>query len=167
MIRTAVVAVVLALGAADAIVATAQEFGTPASGDGRLASVEAPPVLQRKAIRHKAAHLHVAVDIVRLKSGTTLRGGIVHAAAEGSLTMAVSRKWLRKTNPALFTKRTSSEASVRTTASRSCEIESIGSWARFRKTHGSARSCDRNANVSRSCLSRHAHPRNRSSCGSI
>jgi hypothetical protein len=116
MIRTAAVAVVLALGATGAIVATAQEFGTPASGDGRLASVEAPPVRQRKWVRHNAAHLHVAVDVVRLKSGTTLRGGIVHSAADGSLTMAVSREWLRKTNPALFTKRTSSDASVRRTA---------------------------------------------------
>ena len=32
------------------------------------------------------------------------------------LTMAVAREWLRKTNPALFIKRTSSEASVRMTA---------------------------------------------------
>jgi hypothetical protein len=116
MIRTAAFAVVLALSATDAIVATAQEFGTPASGDGRLASVEAPPFRQPKSVRHRAAHLQVAVDVVRLKSGTTLRGGIVHSAADGSLTMAVSREWLRKTNAALFTKRTNSEASVRRTA---------------------------------------------------
>jgi hypothetical protein len=116
MIRTAAVAVVLALGAMDAIVATSQDFGTAASGDRRLASVEAPPTRQRKSVRHHAAHLQVAVDVVRLKTGTTLRGGIVHSAADGSLTMAVSREWLRKTNPALFTKRTSSEASVRMTA---------------------------------------------------
>jgi hypothetical protein len=116
MIRTAAFAVVLALSATDAIVATAQEFGTPASGDGRLATVEAPPFRQPKSVRHRAAHLQVAVDVVRLKSGTTLRGGIVHAAADGSLTMAVSREWLRKTNAALFTKRTNSEASVRRTA---------------------------------------------------
>jgi hypothetical protein len=100
VIRPVALAVVLALG-------------TSASMD---ASVEPPPVRQHKPIRHAAGHLRLAVDVVRLKSGATLRGAIVHSAADGSLTMAVSREWLRKTNSVLFKKETSPETSVRKTA---------------------------------------------------
>ena len=116
MIRTAAVAVVLALGATDAIVATARNSALPRAETGDWRASRRRRFGNENAVRHNAAHLHVAVDVVRLKSGTTLRGGIVHSAADGSLTMAVSREWLRKTNPALFTKRTSSDASVRRTA---------------------------------------------------
>jgi hypothetical protein len=100
VIRSVMVACILALGTTGSM----------------AASVETPPLRQRKSIRHPAAHMRLAVDVVRLKSGTTLRGAIVHSSADGSLTMAVSREWLHKTNLALFTKWTSVEASVRKTA---------------------------------------------------
>ena len=45
-----------------------------------------------------ARHSQAAVDMVTLKSGRTIRGVIVRAHADGSLTMAVSREWLRKAN---------------------------------------------------------------------
>ncbi len=117
MIRTAAVAVVLALGATGAIVATAG-VALPRAETGDWRASKRLPVRQRNGVRHNAAHLHAAVDVVRLKSGTTLRGGIVPSAADGSLTMAVwGRSGLCKTNPGRFLpKRTSSDASVRRTA---------------------------------------------------
>jgi hypothetical protein len=96
LIRPVALAAVLALGAS-------------ASTDG---SVE-PPVRPHKTIRHSAGHLRLAVDVVRLKSGAALRGAIVHSAADGSLTIAVSREWLHKTNPVLFKRGTSGETAVR------------------------------------------------------
>jgi hypothetical protein len=55
----------------------------------------------------------LGVDLVKLKSGKTIRGAIVRYAADGSLTMAVPREWLRKTYPDVFAKLAEEEAPVR------------------------------------------------------
>ncbi|MDP1797548.1 MAG: hypothetical protein Q8K78_08710 [Planctomycetaceae bacterium] len=43
-----------------------------------------------------------AVDVVSLKSGRSLRGAILQRNADRSITMAVSRGWLKTANPDLF-----------------------------------------------------------------
>lgn len=61
----------------------------------------------------KAAQFsQLAVDTVKLKSGKTMRGAVVHAATDGSLTMAVSREWLTRTYPDDFKKLVSEEAAT-------------------------------------------------------
>jgi hypothetical protein len=57
--------------------------------------------------RSNSGHLattspRLAVDVVKLKSGKIVRGTIARADADGSLTMAVSREWLRKSDPKLL-----------------------------------------------------------------
>ncbi len=42
---------------------------------------------------------HLAVDLVNLKSGRSLRGAIVWRESDGALKMAVSREWLLAANP--------------------------------------------------------------------
>ncbi len=44
----------------------------------------------------------LAVDAVSLKSGRSLRGAILQRNADRSITMAVSRSWLKAANPELF-----------------------------------------------------------------
>jgi hypothetical protein len=68
------------------------------------ASVIAGPATARRS--------QVAVDLVTLKSGKTLRGAIVRANADGSLIMAVSRDWLHKANPDLLARRKRAEAAT-------------------------------------------------------
>jgi hypothetical protein len=84
--------------------------------DSRVATNDAPPAQRRVAIRHGSGPVRPAVDMVTLKSGKRLRGAIVHSSQDGSLTMAVSRNWLRKTSPDLYEKRTKIEANVRLAA---------------------------------------------------
>jgi hypothetical protein len=72
------------------------------------ASVIAGPATARRS--------QVAVDLVTLKSGRTLRGAIVRANPDGSLMMAVSRNWLRKANPELFARGQKVEAATRKAA---------------------------------------------------
>jgi len=55
----------------------------------------------------------LAVDMVRLKSGKTIRGAVLHFAADGTLTLAVPREWLQKAYPDVFAKLTHDEDSVR------------------------------------------------------
>lgn len=64
-----------------------------------MASVvwSAPPQVPKKA----ASGLP-AVDVVTLKSGRTLRGAVLQRGADRSVTMAVSRAWLKTANPELF-----------------------------------------------------------------
>jgi hypothetical protein len=58
----------------------------------------------------------LAVDVVKLKSGKSLRGVIGRADADGSLTMAVSREWLRKADPKLLASAEADESRVRVAA---------------------------------------------------
>jgi len=44
----------------------------------------------------------LAVDVVSLKSGRSLRGAVLQRQADGTLTVAVSRRWLQTANPPLF-----------------------------------------------------------------
>jgi hypothetical protein len=45
---------------------------------------------------------NMVVDVVSLKSGRTLRGAILNRSADGTMTIAVSRAWLQKSNPQEF-----------------------------------------------------------------
>ncbi|HUQ68524.1 MAG TPA: hypothetical protein VM165_03315 [Planctomycetaceae bacterium] len=45
----------------------------------------------------------LAVDVVSLKTGRSLRGAILSRQPDGATSIAVSRSWLEKANPALFT----------------------------------------------------------------
>ncbi|MBS0202190.1 MAG: hypothetical protein JSS49_04760 [Planctomycetes bacterium] len=53
------------------------------------------------------------VDIVSLKSGRTIRGAVIKADPVGTVTMAVSREWLRHSSPDLFQKVIAKEADQR------------------------------------------------------
>lgn len=44
----------------------------------------------------------LAVDVVALKSGRSLRGAVLHRSAKGDLSLAVSRQWLKKANPEYY-----------------------------------------------------------------
>ena len=58
----------------------------------------------------------LSVDVVKLKSGKSMRGTIARADADGSLTMAVSRDWLRKADPKLLANVEAEEARTRVAA---------------------------------------------------
>jgi hypothetical protein len=58
----------------------------------------------------------LAVDVVKLKSGKTLRGTIARSDSDGSLTMAVSREWLRKADPKLLASVEAEEGRTRVAA---------------------------------------------------
>ncbi|HEV8072446.1 MAG TPA: hypothetical protein VGP76_32305 [Planctomycetaceae bacterium] len=58
----------------------------------------------------------LAVDVVKLKSGKTMRGTIARADAHGLLTMAVSREWLRKADPKMLASVEAEEAGTRVAA---------------------------------------------------
>jgi hypothetical protein len=77
-------------------------------------SVSAPK--RSNSSRSVTSGLRLAVDVVKLKSGKTLRGTIARAEAEDSLTMAVSREWLRKADPTLLAKVEADEAHTRLAA---------------------------------------------------
>jgi len=51
------------------------------------------------AAQSKSSSAQTGVDIVRLKSGRTLRGAVVQRSAEGGLTLVVRRAWLEKAFP--------------------------------------------------------------------
>lgn len=55
----------------------------------------------------------LAVDVVGLKTGKAIRGAIVKAGADGTLTVAVSREWLRTSNPDLYQKAVAKESETR------------------------------------------------------
>jgi len=61
---------------------------------------------------NKASSSQLCVDLVRLKSGKTMRGVVLRNEANGSVTMAVPRAWLRKTYPDVFVKLTQDELSL-------------------------------------------------------
>jgi hypothetical protein len=63
-----------------------------------------------------AAGSRLAVDVIKLKSGKTLRGAIAHSEPDGSLILAVSREWLRKADPKLLTSVEADEARTRLAA---------------------------------------------------
>lgn len=54
----------------------------------------------------------LAVDVVSLKSGKSVRGAVVKIEANGSLTMAVSREWLEHAYPDLYHTAVSHEADL-------------------------------------------------------
>lgn len=54
----------------------------------------------------------LGVDVVSFKSGKSVRGAILKSAANGSVTMAVPREWLQKTNPELLARLTTDEAAL-------------------------------------------------------
>jgi hypothetical protein len=115
MIRMGGVLVALAVAATGFTIAAP----SPTTGvrvDSAIASNDAPPTRRRSSSRHIAGRARLSVDVVSLKSGTTLRGAVARYDAGGSLTMAVAREWLRKASPDLFAKRTREEASVRRAA---------------------------------------------------
>ncbi len=62
---------------------------------GNRCNAAPPPV-------KKTAAGALAVDVVSLKSGRSIRGAIVQKHADRSVTMAVSRAWLQTANPELF-----------------------------------------------------------------
>lgn len=57
----------------------------------------APPTVSKKTPAGAPA-----VDVVALKSGRTLRGAVLQRGADRSITMVVSRDWLKAANPELF-----------------------------------------------------------------
>jgi hypothetical protein len=69
-----------------------------------------------KGARPVAARSRLVVDVVKLKSGKTLRGTIARSDADGSLTMAVSREGLRKADPKLLANIEADESRIRTAA---------------------------------------------------
>ncbi len=71
-------------------------IGGMISGILTSAAFAAPPLTK------KAAAGALAVDVVTLKSGRTLRGAVLHRSPDRSLTIAVSRVWLKTANPELF-----------------------------------------------------------------
>jgi len=52
----------------------------------------------------------LAVDVLSLKSGRTVRGAIIESAPDGTLLVAVCRDWLQHANPDLFQKAVTKEA---------------------------------------------------------
>jgi hypothetical protein len=64
----------------------------------------------------------LGVDVVSLKSGTSVRGAILKREANGSVTLAVSREWLKQANPELLIKLTVEEA-----------IEQRAAWEQLRE----------------------------------
>ena len=72
------------------------------------ASAIASPATTRRA--------QMAVDVVTLKSGRSLRGAVVRINPDGSIVMAVSRGWLQKANPELLARREIAEAATRKSA---------------------------------------------------
>ena len=54
----------------------------------------------------------LGVDVVSLKSGKSVRGAIIRQEPNGSVTLAVPREWLQKSNPELLTKLSEEEAAV-------------------------------------------------------
>jgi hypothetical protein len=56
----------------------------------------------RSRATQSSINLRLAVDVVKLRSGKTLRGTIAHAGPDGSLTLAVARDWLQKADPKLL-----------------------------------------------------------------
>lgn len=65
---------------------------------GLLSTIAAKPKPQPK-LQPKPTPVGPVVDVVTLKSGRSLRGGIVWRDPSGSLTMAVSRSWLQTSVP--------------------------------------------------------------------
>lgn len=62
----------------------------------------------------KAATSELAVDVVDLKpAGPSFRGAILNRAADGALLMAVSRQWLKTSQPAIYEKESAGEAEGR------------------------------------------------------
>ena len=63
-----------------------------------------------------SAGSQLGVDVVSLKSGKSVRGAIIRQEPNGSVTMAVPREWLQKSNPELLTKLSEEEAAAQRTA---------------------------------------------------
>ncbi len=54
----------------------------------------------------------LGVDVVSLRSGKAVRGVILKSEVKGSVTMAVPREWLQKSNPELLAKLATDEAAL-------------------------------------------------------
>ncbi|HET6422736.1 MAG TPA: hypothetical protein VFG20_03580, partial [Planctomycetaceae bacterium] len=66
-------------------------------------AMAAPPAVKKPApSATKKAAGGAVVDVVALRAGRTLRGAILQHRADRSVTMAVSRSWLKTANPELF-----------------------------------------------------------------
>ena len=93
---------------------------SPDDGAAPRSSVAArgeAPANPRAGSSHRfAANSQLSVDLVKLKSGKTLRGAIVRQGVDGSLTMAVPREWLRRADPGLLAKIETEEVSTRRSA---------------------------------------------------
>jgi hypothetical protein len=66
--------------------------------------------------RRNAVVSRLAVDVVKLRSGKTLRGTIARSEPDGSLTMAVARDWLRKADARMLATVEADEARTGATA---------------------------------------------------
>lgn len=64
----------------------------------------------------KAGPARFAVDLVTLDSGDRLRGAFAGVDADGVVSMAVQRDWLKKTKPAMYAEVTRDESADATTA---------------------------------------------------
>ena len=62
-------------------------------------------------LRKPNATSRLAIDVVSLRSGKSVRGALLHAEPGGALTLAVSREWFKQANPELFAKAAQDEAS--------------------------------------------------------
>jgi hypothetical protein len=71
---------------------------------------------QSTAPRPHLSGSRLAVDVVKLRSGRILRGAVARSSADGSLTLVVSRDWLRKADPRLLATVEADEARVRPVA---------------------------------------------------
>ncbi len=74
------------------------------------------PSRRSHSTRSGTASARLAVDVVKLKSGQTLRGTVARMEPDGSITLALEREWLRKANPALLATTEAEEARTRTAA---------------------------------------------------
>ncbi len=63
-----------------------------------------------------AANGPLAVDVVTLKSGRSLRGAVLNRQPDGTLTMAVSRAWLEHADPMEFAKQAERDANLQRAA---------------------------------------------------
>src|SRR5262249_36543152 len=75
-----------------------------------LLAIFAAPALGFAQVGKKTPASQLAVDVVTLKSGKTLRGVILRADRKGALSLAVSRAWLEEANLDLFAKATADES---------------------------------------------------------
>jgi hypothetical protein len=81
-----------------------------------LCLVATPAIAPAQSTRRHSTASQRAVDVVKLKSGKTLRGTIARSDPDGSLTLAVAREWLRKADAKMLASVEADETRTRTAA---------------------------------------------------